>query len=57
MDELINRRWHTRWAGEIEAGRQHFRGFYGDYLIRVEGHEPQKVRFVKGAVRQVVVLD
>lgn len=57
MDELINRRWHTQWKGQIKAGRQHFRGFYGDYLIRIEGHDPQTVRFLRGAVKQRIVLE
>lgn len=59
LDELINKEWRTSTRAEIgDDGRYHFRGFWGDYHIRV--HRSGNVQnahasFRKEAPNQMVV--
>jgi GH35 family endo-1,4-beta-xylanase len=48
MDTLINERWHTQLEREVKKGQLNFRGFYGDYLVKVEGYAPQTIRLYRG---------
>jgi hypothetical protein len=37
LDNLINNEWKTVGEGKTEKGLLNFRGFYGDYVIEVDG--------------------
>ena len=45
LKKLIKEEWHTKLAARTDAkGAMAFRGFYGDYDIKIEGYKPARVR-------------
>ena len=62
LKKLIKEEWHTRVDGRTDGkGVLAFRGFYGDYDIRVDGYKPARVRLHddgkgKGKTVEVVLL-
>ena len=58
LRKLIREEWHTREAlTTTKDGKASFRGFYGDYIISVDGYKPAKVRLDKNSGEMVVTLE
>jgi hypothetical protein len=55
LKKLIKEEWHTKAAGRSdERGVMAFRGFYGEYDLRVEGYKPARVRLYDDGTGKVV---
>lgn len=55
LRHLIREEWHTKVACDVRNGTLCFRGFYGDYEIRVDGYAPMHVTCDKAGPVEVVV--
>ncbi|MFI3248001.1 MAG: endo-1,4-beta-xylanase [Rikenellaceae bacterium] len=43
LKELIHKEWHTKYRGQSDNGDHVFMGFYGDYIINVDGYQSAKI--------------
>lgn len=43
LKRLIKEEWHTKYKGQSNDGEIVFKGFYGDYTVKVKGYEEAKV--------------
>ena len=56
LEKLIKEEWHTRWEGELVAGKAAFEGFFGTYRVRVNGFRPATVDLFAENPRQRIRL-
>jgi len=52
LKKLIKEKWHTKWEGEVRDGRVDFNGFYGTYLVKVDGFKEVEVEFIKSMLSE-----
>ena len=56
LKKLIKEEWHTRAeAKSAKGGVMSFRGFYGDYIVTVDGYKPARVTLDSGTPGKVTV--
>lgn len=56
LKELIKEKWHTELTGNPPQGQARFEGFYGKYLVQVDGYEDAEVELNGEDPKQVVTL-
>lgn len=55
LRRLIHEEWHTKTGGDVRNGEFAFRGFYGDYTVRVKGYKPATATLDKNGKMAVVL--
>jgi endo-1,4-beta-xylanase len=58
LRKLLRETWTTDWKGTVQNGSVTFRGFYGNYKVKISGYKEAEVFFgVDGDRRKKLVLD
>lgn len=58
LDDLINKQWKTNIKTELQGERYDFRGFYGDYTIRIKQGKKtieKKIQFTRSGAKEASI--
>ncbi|MEX0324289.1 MAG: endo-1,4-beta-xylanase [Puniceicoccaceae bacterium] len=56
LKTLIKDKWHTQVDGKLKNGKIEFNGFYGTYLLKVDGKKPVRVQLDPNNTSQSIQL-
>lgn len=57
LRKLIKEKWHTKWEGKIQNTKVKFNGFYGKYVVKVEGFKEVEIELTKNNEQQLIKLE